>query len=145
MQRELDPGKRHPIKAKKSKKRRRHGVGGDEGALYDEDDEDFFSSSKEKRRHEKAKRKEFYSRRDEGDYLEDLDERNKVFRKNKKELVEKVLECDTVTATRSLLVVVNCDHDAIYYHGDRGLVSKFFTVGVSTKMLKNEYNIRLVL
>ena len=168
LQRELDPGKKNPIKAKKSKKRRRQGVTGDEGSMYDEDDEDFFSSRKEKKRHEKAKRKEFQrydlkqetcysvdkyisllviglcSRRDEGDYLDDLEERNKVFKKNKKELVEKVAECDTVCATRSLLVVINCDHDAIYYNGDQSLVSQFFTVGVSTKMLKSQYNIRMV-
>merc|ERR1712029_1210150 len=121
-------GKKHPFKNKKSKKRKRQGIGGDEGGVYDEDDEDFFASSHERRKAHASKRKEFYSRRDEGEYLDDLDERNKVFKDNSKglkSLLEKVTESDIVCATRSLLVCINCDHDAIYYQGDPTLVSKF--------------------
>ena len=75
--------------------------------------------------------------------MDDIEERNKVFKRSKKELIDKIKEADVVCGTRSLLVILNTDHDATYYQGDPALVTKFFTTGLSTRMMSKKYNIRI--
>ena len=75
--------------------------------------------------------------------MDDIEERNKVFKRSKKELIDKIKEADVVCGTRSLLVILNTDHDATYYQGDPALVTKFFTTGLSTQAMSKKYNIRI--
>ena len=70
-----------------------------------------------------------FRRRDEGDYLDDIEERNKVFKRSKKELIDKIKEADVVCGTRSLLVILNTDHDATYYQV--WSLTQFYSVGFS--------------
>ena len=113
-------------------------------AFFDTGDDDYAPTVKEKERKLKARKKEVQQRMIEGDFLDNASERNKAFRSRKDALISKIKETDSVCATRSLLIILNIDNDAIYYHGDPQLVSQLFTNGVSVKNLSRNYNIRMV-
>ena len=111
---------------------------------FEKNDEDFFATSKEKEQKEKEKRKEAQQRLIEGDYLSNISDRNKAFKSRKDALIGKMAETDEVCATKSFLVVLNHDNDAIFYYGHPTLVTKFFTTGLTRNCVTKTYNIRMV-
>ena len=111
---------------------------------FEKNDEDFYATSKEKEQKEREKRKESQQRLTEGDYLSSISDRNKAFKSRKDALIGKMAETDEVCATKSFLVVLNHDNDAIFYYGHPTLVTKFFTTGLTRNYVSKTYNIRMV-
>ena len=107
-------------------------------------DDDFYATVKEKEQKQREKKKEAQQRLIEGDFLSNIAERNKAFRSRKDALISKMTETDQVCATKSFLVILNNDNEAVFYHGNPILVSKFFTTGLSRNFLSKSFNIRLV-
>jgi len=102
-------------------------------APIDEDDDDFSPTVKERDRKRAEKRREAAKRVQEGDYLSNINERSKVFRSRREGLIGKIGDTDSVCGTKTFLVVINMDQEAAFYHGDTGLVSQFFSTGISKK------------
>ena len=97
-----------------------------------EDDDDFSPTVKEKERKNREKRKEAQKRVAEGDFLQNINERTKVFRSRKDGLVSKIAETDEVCGTKSFLIVINPDEELSFFHGDPILVTKFFENGLKS-------------
>ena len=107
-------------------------------------DEDFYATVKEKEQKEREKKKEAQQRLIEGDFLSNPAERNKAFKSRKDSLINKMSETDEVCATKSFLVIINHDNDAVFYHGHPTLVTKFFTTGLARDCVSKKYNIRML-
>lgn len=126
-----------------SKSANRNKVKSQQTTDFEKNDEDFFATAKEKEQKEKERRKEAQQRILEGDYLSNIADRNKAFKSRKDALIGKMAETDEVCATKSFLVVLNHDNDAIFYYGHPTLVTKFFTTGLTRNCISTNYNIRM--
>lgn len=111
---------------------------------FESNDEDFYATSKEKEQKQRERRKIAQQKLLEGDYLSNISDRNKAFKSRKDALIGKMSETDEVCATKSFLVILNHDNDAIFYYGHPTLVTKFFTTGLTRFCVSKRYNVRLV-
>ena len=107
-------------------------------------DEDFYATAKEKEKKQRERKREAQQRLAEGDFLSNLAERNKAFKSRKDALISKMAETDEVCATKSFLVIINHDNEAIFYHGNPTLATKFFTTGIDRDCVSERFNIRMV-
>ena len=99
---------------------------------------------KEKDKKQREKKKEVQQRILNGDFLSNISERNKAFRSRKDALINKMSETDEVCATKSFLVIINHDNEAVFYHGHPSLTTKFFTTGLDRECVSEYYNTRMV-
>ena len=111
---------------------------------FRETDDDFYATVKEKDKKQREKKKEIQQRILNGDFLSNISERNKAFRSRKDALINKMSETDEVCATKSFLVIINHDNEAVFYHGHPSLTTKFFTTGLDRECVSEYYNTRMV-
>ena len=111
---------------------------------FKENDDDFYATVKEKDKKQREKKKEIQQRILNGDFLSNISERNKAFRSRKDALINKMSETDEVCATKSFLVIINHDNEAVFYHGHPSLTTKFFTTGLDRECVSEYYNTRMV-
>ena len=109
------------------------GGGGEGGAEAEEDpnDEDFYDSIKSRNKREKEVRAESARRMAEVEYLQSPLERAKRFKSSKEGIFAKICEIESVCCVVSLTVIANPEKELCAYSGDPGLITDFFTRGVS--------------
>ena len=109
------------------------GGGGQAGAEAEEDpnDEDFYDSIKSRNKREKEVRAESARRMAEVEYLQSPLERAKRFKSSKEGIFAKISEIESVCGVVSLTVIANPEKELCAYSGDPGLITDFFTRGVS--------------
>ena len=117
-----------------------------QGAREDQEDgqsdEDFFDSIKSKNKREKEARAESAKRLAEVEFLKSPLDRAKKFKSSKEGIFAKIDEIERVCGVASLTVLVNPEKELCVYSGDPGLITDFFTRGVSRAHMSVGWNVR---